>query len=145
MFDNLAEMFANRNAMMGVRVKKVAYKQNMYNFRVEYGADFQEMVDTVNASENKEETAMSLGKTFSEKTFELFEKKGKVKSTTKAELNMFMIFFVFPAILLTQSEAAVLTCDKLRDEWNAKFGEKINYTDYDTLYDGFRDKIFGIF
>ena len=145
MLENVSDIFFNYPMMISGRVKKAEYKKNMYDFRVEFGEDIQEMVDAVNAADNKEEVACSIGTDFCDKVFALYEKKGKVKGTKRAELNMFMILYIFPAILLTGNESATLMCDKLRDAWNIKFGEKIDYTDYDTIYEGFREKIFGMF
>jgi len=145
MLENIADIFANHNSMMGGRLKKPQYKQNMYNFRVEYGEDFQELIEYVSAAEDKKAAACEVGTSFSEKVFDLYAKKGKVKGTIKADLSLFMIYYVFPAILLTNDECATVLCDELKDAWNLKFNEKIGYTDYDTIYDGFKDKIFGLF
>lgn len=145
MLENIADIFANHNAMMGGRLKKPQYKQNMYNFRVEYGEDFQDIVDSVLTVENKEEFAAQIGKEFAEIVFNLYAKNGKVRGTKKADLSLFMIYYVFPAILLTNAESATIVCDALRDAWNLQFKEKIGYTDYDTIYEGFKDKMFGMF
>ena len=60
--------------------------------------------------------------------------------------NFFMIYYVFPAILLSDDECAPCLCDGIRDSWNARFANtNINYTTYNKLYSSFRNKIFGIF
>ena len=47
---------------------------------------------------------------------------------------------------MTEHEDAVLIADQIRDEWGNRFKDsKIQYTDYDSLYGAFREKIFGIF
>lgn len=57
-----------------------------------------------------------------------------------------MIYYVFPAILMTEYKDAKIIADHLRDEWGRRFKDsKIEYTDYDSLYGAFREKIFGIF
>ena len=60
--------------------------------------------------------------------------------------NLFMVAYVFPAILLTEHDDAKLIADHLCSRWGEKFkNSKIQYTDYDSLYVSFREKIFGIF
>ena len=142
MLDNILEMFENHNSMMG-RLKKATYKKNMYDFRVNFGADFQNMLETIADSEDKEATAQSISEEFTNKVYDIYSTNGKMKAAKRADLSFFMIYYVFPAILLAQNEYSTLFCDHLRDTWNAKFHEKIGYTDYDSLYDGFRDKLFG--
>ena len=62
------------------------------------------------------------------------------------DLNFFMIYYVFPAILMTQNDNAKLMADTLCETWGKSFKDsKIGYTDYDTLYESFKEKIFGIF
>ena len=62
------------------------------------------------------------------------------------DLNFFMIYYVFPAILKRNHEYAKLLADTLCETWGSSFkNSKIGYTDYETLYKAFREKIFGIF
>ena len=144
MLENIGAMFEAHSAMTG-KLKKAMYKKNMYDFRVNFGEDIQEMLDYVSSAENSEEAAAEVGMRFSDKVFELFSKNGKMKGSKKADLSFFMIYYIFPAVLLAGDESSTLLCDKLKEAWNAKFGEKISYTDYDTIYAGFKEKIFGIF
>lgn len=82
---------------------------------------------------------------FCEDVTEEFKKFGKVRGGDLMNLNYFMIYYVFPAILLNEDdEKAVRICDTLRDTWNNYFKSNISYTDYATLMDGFQMKIFGI-
>ena len=77
---------------------------------------------------------------------QIFEKRGKIKGKVQMDLNFFMIYYVFPSILMTQSDDAKLMADTLCETWSNSFkGAKIGYTDYDTLYESFKEKIFGIF
>ena len=77
---------------------------------------------------------------------ERYEKNGKIKGSLQADLNFFMIYYVFPAILMTQSDHAKLMADTLCETWGKSFkGGKIGYTDYETLHKSFKEKIFGIF
>ena len=67
-------------------------------------------------------------------------------SAVQTDLNFFMIYYVFPTILGTEHEYAKLIADSICSAWGKRFKEsQIQYTDYDTLYGSFREKIFGIF
>ena len=57
-----------------------------------------------------------------------------------------MIYYVFPTILSSGSEYAKTIADGVCEVWKSSFANSdIGYTDYDSLYDSFREKIFGIF
>jgi len=72
-----------------------------------------------------------------------FKKFGKVRGSDLMNLNYFMIYYVFPSIL-SDKEDGNRICDIIKDTWNNHFKSNINYTDYETLRDGFQMKIFGI-
>lgn len=72
-----------------------------------------------------------------------FKKFGKVRAAELMNLNYFMIYFIFPSILL-EKENGVEICDVLRDTWNDFFKANINYTDYESLMGGFQTRFFGI-
>lgn len=136
-FDDMVEMLR--------KLKKISYEKNMNSLRDVHGHFFDEMVKYIEASEDKDTAVSEVVADFIEKVFSAFSNKGKVNGRTQADMTFFMIYYVFPAIILTDSEFAKELCDKLRDGWNTKFGVNINYTDYDTLYNSFRNKIFGLF
>ena len=73
-----------------------------------------------------------------------FKKLGKVRMGDLMNLNYFLIYYIFPAVLKNEGENGASICDTLRDTWNSHFKSNINYTDYDTLMEGFQTKIFGI-
>ena len=107
------------------RLKKQKYEENMENFMAANEAYFLEM-----------EVYLDKGD----------PEKGKIKGTVQADLNFFMIYYVFPAILKRNHEYAKLLADTLCETWGSSFkNSKIGYTDYETLYKAFREKIFGIF
>ena len=82
---------------------------------------------------------------FCEDVNDEFKKFGKVRGGALMNLNYFMIYYVFPAIQLTEEEEkAIRICDTIKDVWNSKFKSNISYTNYETLMDGFQMKIFGI-
>ena len=61
-------------------------------------------------------------------------------------MNFFMIYYVFPAILMTRSACADQVAKAVRDQWSRSFkNSDIGYTDYDSLLGAFNEKIFGLF
>lgn len=144
MLEQINDMFIDYESRMK-GLKKPTYEKNMEKFRAEYGPMINEMLICMASDPNQEQVAADIGKQLADKVFSLYEKRGKISNARKTDLSFYMIVYVFPAILLTQDNKAKLLCDKIRDTWNEKFNTQIDYTDYDTIYSGFRDKLFGIF
>ena len=143
--EHVEVLFKDKSAMMR-KLKKTSYEENMKRFREEQGELLQDMLDTVSNASDTKEAAMQVGTAFADTVFESHAVKGKVKGAEHADLNLFMIYYVFPAILLTEHPHATELCDGLKDAWNKRFSHtNISYTDYETLYQAFRNKIFGIF
>lgn len=140
---NAVSFFENHNSKMK-KLRKKSYTKNMEDFRAEKGDELKAFIDLYNSSVEDKESA-SVTDEFTSQVFEAFAKKGKVKASIKMDLNLFMILYVFPAILLSGDANATVLCDELKKSWNSKFSENIDYTDFDTLLGGFNDKIFGIF
>lgn len=127
------------------KLKKQKYEEIMETFMADNEAYFLEM-ETYLAKENPEAAAKEISKTIIDAVKSRYEVKGKIKGTVQTDLNFFMIYYVFPAILKRGHEQAKLLADTLCETWGNSFKDsKIGYTDYDTLYNSFREKIFGIF
>mgnify|MGYP001044979794 CR=1 FL=1 len=105
------------------------------------------MTSYVKEGEDKEDRAEEIGLTLTKDVREAFaSRRGKINSGVQANLNLFMIFYVFPTLLKTGDEDARLIADAVCEAWAREFkGNNIQYTDYDTLYNSFRNKIFGLF
>lgn len=145
MLDHIELIFTDLEQMLR-KLKKLSYEANMKKFRTEQGHFIDEMIGFVKAAPDAQEAADEVGRTFADGVFNAFNVGGKMKGRKQADLNFFMIYYVFPAILLTDEDCAPMLCDSIRDAWNARFsGPPINYTTYDRLYETFRNKIFGIF
>lgn len=145
MLDHAETMFDGMRDMMK-KLKKASYQKNMEIFREKNGHFFQEMVQYTQQSEDKEAAAGEIAERFTDAVRDSFSKNGKIRSVTQLDLNLFAIYYVFPAILLTGSDDATLIADHIRDAWAAKFKDSdIQYADYDRIYEGFREKIFGLF
>ena len=147
MLTNVVTMFDNQKEMMK-HLKKKSYEQNMKEFFGKNQRYFTEMNEYMDGAEDKEKAAKELGECFVDAVEKEFAKgkKGKIASPVQADLNMFMIYYVFPAILKTGHADCKVLADGLCNAWRENFkGGQIGYTDYDTLYNSFREKIFGIF
>lgn len=145
MLEGVEKIFDEMQPMMK-KLKKSSYEKNMFDFREKHSHYFLEMTDYMRKAQNKEKASEEIAAAFVDKVEKNYTRKGKISGRVQADLNFFMIYYTFPAILLTGSEYAKMLADTLCAEWGARFKEsKIGYTDYDTLYKGFRDKIFGIF
>lgn len=147
MLNQMEQMFENMKPMMK-KLKKASYKANMENFIEKYGHYFREMTEYTESASDKEAAAEEIAECFVNKVHDAYvsPKKGKIDSAVQTDLNFFMIYYVFPAILKTEHEDAKLIDDTLCAKWGSTFKDsKISYTDYDSLYVAFREKIFGIF
>lgn len=145
MLQGIETIFEDRDKMMA-HLKKKKYEEYTKIFIQKYGHYFEEMTTYVEGADNKEEAAKEIGEclaTAVKKTFT--NKKGKIGARTQSDLNFFMIYYVFPTILGTESEDAKIIADGVCEVWKKSFADSnIGYTDYDTLYNSFREKIFGI-
>lgn len=146
MLEGMEIIFDDMKNMMK-HLKKKSYEKNMEQFLRQQGHYFKEMTDYIEAAEDKEKAAHELGASFATAVKGKYATgvRNKVPSYVQSDLNFFMIYYVFPAILKTEHENRKLIADSVCEEWNACFGCGIGYTDYDTLYASFREKIFGIF
>lgn len=136
-FENMAPMLKG--------LKKKTYEANMKAFREKNNEFFFSLMDQLKIG-NKEVIAQHLSNSFVAAVKQIFEKRGKIKGNIQMDLNFFMIYYVFPAILMTQSDDAKLMADTLCETWGSSFKDsKIGYTEYDKLYESFKEKIFGIF
>lgn len=145
MLEGVEKIFDEMQPMMK-KLKKSSYEKNMSGFREKHNHYFQEMADYMNQAQDKDKAAKEIAVSFVDKVESHYTRKGKIGGRVQADLNFFMIYYTFPAILLTGSAYAKSIADALCGQWGARFKEsKIGYTDYDTLYGSFREKIFGIF
>jgi len=131
---NVEKIFLDLPRMSKVHTK-ADYEKYTKVFTEERYGELESLVKADNVEEQCE--------LFCNDVFENYKKFGKVRGGDQMNLNYFMIFFIFPTIL-TKEENGEAICNTLRDIWNKKFDANINYTNYDSLYDGFRTKIFGI-
>ena len=147
MLDHVEKIFADMKPMMK-KLKKASYKVNMEAFIENHGHYFREMTEYTENASDKETAAKELAVDFTDKVYDAYvsPKKGKIDSAIQTDLNFFMIYYVFPTILKLESPDSKLIADSVCKVWSQTFKDSdIQYTDYDTLYASFREKIFGIF
>ncbi len=146
MLEGIETIFNNKEKMMS-HLKKKNYEENTKVFLENNGHFFDEMITYIDQANDKVKAVDEIAETFVsavEKNFS--NKKGRVPANVQVDLNFFMIYYVFPTILKLESSSAKSLADKICELWGNRFKDsKIQYTDYDTLYGSFRNKIFGIF
>lgn len=145
MLEQVASMFDNMELMLK-KLKKKTYEPRMNEFRENYGHFINEMTDYIEQQEDKTAATEKMAETFVTAVKERFTVKGKIGGRKQADMNFFMIYYVFPAILLTEHEEADALASAICSCWSKTFKDsKIGYTSYEILYNSFRNKIFGIF
>lgn len=147
MLVGVGSMFDNMSSMLK-RLKKKSYEENSKKFWRENMNYFFEMTDYVAAAEDKENAAKTIAETLADEVEAKFATgaKKKIPNAKQVDINFFMIYYVFPSLLKTQHDDCKLIADSICTEWNSRFkNSEIGYTDYDTLYKSFKEKIFGIF
>lgn len=128
------------------KLKKNSYEANMKRFRERHGDFIDAMIRYVKGSGDEKEAVKLMSEAFAKDVQSAFSVRGRIGGRKQADMNFYMIYYVFPAILLTNEDCASELCDGIRDAWNGTFEKtNINYTTYDSLYGSFRNKIFGIF
>ena len=145
MLDHVEVIFNNMPEMLK-RLKKASYAERMEKFRDEHGHFFREMTDAVELAEDRDPIAAEIAGVVVEAARERFTVRGRINGRTQTDMNFFMIYFVFPAILMTRSTCADQVAKAIRDQWSRTFkNSDIGYTDYESLLGSFTEKIFGIF
>lgn len=144
--EHMELMFEDMDRMLK-KLKKSSYQEYSEEFTSRHGHFFEEMTSYVKEGESKEARAEEIGLKLTRDVREAFaSRRGRINSGVQANLNLFMIFYVFPTLLKSGDEDARLIADALCEAWAREFkGNNIQYTDYDTLYNSFRNKIFGLF
>lgn len=144
MLDNVSSMFENMYTLIK-RMRKSEYERNVKSYQEKYNAFFSEMIEYMDAAEDKTNAAEEIGQIFAEEMYVNCVGKKKLSLQMSMDLNLMMIYYIFPIILLTRNDNAEILADAMRDKWNERFKSKIDYASYETIRDGFPSKMFGIF
>lgn len=145
MINNMDSMFEGIHILMN-RLKKKEYIERMDDFQSKNKEVISQITEYVQTSDDAAKAANEVGVLLCNSVIDKFGKKGKIKSTDQIDINLFMIYYVFPAILLTQDSNATVICDEIRDEWRGRFNNPdFGYMTYDQVCASFNTKLFGIF
>lgn len=148
MLEQAGTMFDNMEAMM-YRIKKKVYAERMEQFQEKNRALLAEMTGFVEQAEEqrRDEAAAQVARAFADAVEARFARRGKISGRSQMDINLFMIYYVFPAILLSGSECAVPLADAIRDEWRGRFRDsaQIGYTTYEEISSTFQEKFLGLF
>ena len=145
MLDGTVMMFANYKLKLK-RLKKKAYEERFAEFTADNKSNIDAMLVYVRGREDKEAAAKEVAGIVAEDVCREYGRRGKLYGGAKADLSLYMIYFLFPSILKTEDENAKLLCDSIRDEWRIRMKNPLfDYTTYDELHDTFQEKIFGVF
>lgn len=142
-----AEMMFDNMEMMLYRIKKKVYKERMEQFREKNQETLAEMTGLVEQGKDREAAAAQVAEALADAVEHRFAKRGRISGRSQMDINLMMIYYVFPAILMTQSECAVLLADAIRDEWRRRFRDsaQIQYTTFEELCSNFQEKFLGLF
>ncbi len=139
-------MFDDMEAMIH-HIKKKVYMERMEVFRAKNADILGEMLGFVENAQEKQAAAAQVAAVLADAVEKRFAKRGRISGRSQMDINLYMIYFVFPAILLTKSECAGMLADAVRDEWRGRFRDsaQISYTTFEELCGNFQEKILGIF
>lgn len=145
MLESIYEIYEPANLVFR-KAKKQTYETRMDEFRKEYGHYFKEMIEYVNGADDQDAARKEVSEIFTDNMFNHFAKNGKVRGAMHSDLCLYMVYYVFPALLLEEDAKTSPLADALRDAWVSKFNNKgMGYITYQDVYDNFKEKIFGIF
>lgn len=145
MFDRSAEMFDGFRTKLK-KIKKKTYEERFAIFLSENRATFEEMTQYIKGREDVEVAADEVANIFAENVFAEYGKGGRLAGSIKADLSLFMIYFVFPSILELGDVNSKVLCDAIRNEWRRRTDNSaFDYTTYEDLHGSFQEKLFGIF
>ncbi len=145
MLDNFETVFDNMQVLMK-RLKKKKYEENMIRFREVNGHFFTEMMELMEESGGSKDKASEIAQVFMEAVKKKFTKWGRIPGYAEVNLTFFTIYYIFPAILLTESPHSIMVADAIQESFRELFkNSNIQYADYQTIHDGFNEKILGIF
>ncbi|HAG69021.1 MAG TPA: hypothetical protein DCL38_03505 [Lachnospiraceae bacterium] len=145
MLENFDAVYDDRSVMLK-RLKKKRYEENMNRFREVHGHFFREMMTVMEEAEDKAAASREISGIILDEGIKKVKRFGRVPGYEEVNLTFFMIYYIFPAILLEESRYNTMVADALQAGFNERFkNSNIRYADYQTIHDGFNEKILGIF
>ncbi len=132
-FDRLADFFELRGPLLK-GLKQTTYEIRTDEFAEKFGREIDGLM----------QEGESGAEGFARKVRDKYEKRGKIPGNTQMDLNLMMVYYVFP-YLLKKGEDGQKFADVLKDKWNGVMGSNVSYTTYEELYAGFKKRLFGMF
>ena len=145
MLDNFDDVFGEMKPMLS-RLKKKRYEENMEWLRETYGHYFKEMTELMDKAEDREKTSSEIASSILDAADRKLRRWGRIPGYVEVNLTFFMVYYIFPAILLEESPYSTAIADDLQEEFKKRFkNSNLCYADYQTIHDGFNEKIMGMF
>ena len=145
MLENIEDIFADARSMMK-KLNKKTYEERMNAFMQDNGHYYDEMFEYIDSVDNVQTAMEEAADAFIEHLKGKYSnKKGRIPGPKRADIDQILIFFFFPGLLKTEYEKKKDLADVICTRWDDAVGSNIIYTDYQTLYNGFRDRLLGLF
>lgn len=128
------------------KIKKKTYEERFAEFMKENSACLTDMTQYIKGREDAGTAAAEVANIFAENVISEFGRSGKLSGSDRSDLSLYMIYFIFPAILKIDDANSKLLCDAIRDEWRRRTDNpSYDYTTYEDLHGSFQEKLFGLF
>ena len=145
MFEATFQMFDKFQMRLG-KVKKADYENISAIFMEENEPLLRQMLDYVRSGEDKDKTAKEVAVIVFDNLTEQYGKRGKLRKSLCMDLSIYMLYYLFPSIIKIEDEYSGLLADAIRDEWRVRSNNpNFNYTTYEEIRKGFKEKLFGFF
>ncbi len=145
MFDNAASMFEGYKTKLK-KIKKKTYEERFDAFFSTNRSCLEDMALYVKGRDDADTAAAEVANIFAENVFAEYGRNGKIAGSEKMDLSLFMIYYVFPAMLKLDDPNSTRICDAIRDEWRKRTDNPtFDYTTYEDLHGSFQEKLFGLF
>ncbi len=144
MLEGAGVMFEEMGYMLD-RLKKKNYEDRMVLFRKKFRPVVLEMLELIRQAPDAKEAAQDVADQFLEIGCQKCKKWGKLRKSVKVDMGMYMIYFLFPSILLEEDEYGKQLCDAVRDNWRSRSENSVyEYGTYEEIYEGFKERLLGI-
>lgn len=135
----ISEMYTDANTMLK-GINKKSYAANMKDFREVHGLELISLLDIA-----KKDGFNAAAGQLVDSVKEDFAVKGKIPAYVQADLNVFTVYYVLPALAMTDDPSSTSLIDAICTVWERTFHRgKIGYAPYETILDSFQRSFLGI-
>lgn len=144
MIENTEALFYGSEGIIQVKSKK-EYEGAMEFFKNHGAVEMDKILGAIDEATDKDAACAEFAQELVEKVKETFSKRGKIKMGRQMEINLYMVYYIFPYILMAEKDYSQGLCDKLQEVWAKSFkNSDIKYATYDSILGGFQTRILGI-